>query len=245
MALDNLAAILYDESFLVQFFVSSYIIGAIIFLNLVRPLQPRLNRTFADTTLFDKMMYVFRIVLMLCAIEQPWEQLLAPMVGPDDVCLLNLGFTRDIDGQFDMRQQRLFQGRRTSKWNTWLKRTRKRILPLRVVAWHSSEDASEVVTRSLVATIRQLRYYSGSSPFFTRGLFLYIIWYHILPTILELAMLFVLGLLALILQFVLWTVGKGDAMKSLPASMILMGLHLLVKGAYFAFASEHIAFHTM
>jgi hypothetical protein len=118
--------------------------------------------------------------------------------------------------------------------------------PLYWNKWISPTNGKETVTRDLVATIRHLRYYSGSVFFFTRGLILYLFWYHVALSIFELATTCAVLLPILLVYWIIsWFHTFDTNGESFFATFHFEVLVGVVKIAYFGLASEQIAIHTM
>jgi hypothetical protein len=161
------------------------------------------------------------------------------LLNHDAIDMHDLAFLDEANGPTGARQQQLFHRKKPRSWRSIPGKIWKRLSPVGLIFWPSLEEGNRVVTRSFAATVRQLRYYSGSSLFFTRGLLLYLFWYRVLPKIFE----FVVNLAVyLAYQFLTWLAGRESDRGLFTVNAVTL---LVVRGVYFALASEQIAFHTV
>jgi hypothetical protein len=206
-----------------------------------------------DPMCYKQMTYIFRVVLMLSAIEQPQPVKSINSIArlnTDAISMLDLGANDGDSGALPTAQQRLFRRhKRKSVFQKILDLVWRLLLALGLLGRQSPANANGMVTRSLAATIQQLRYYSGSSLFFTRGLVLYLFWYHGAFAVFEFIALivimcpFMIGYIFLDIFKIINT--DGHEMLGLFFSIAFETLLGVIRGAYFALLSEHIAFHTM
>lgn len=157
----------------------------------------------------------------------------------DAIDMDDLTFLDEAHSLAGARQQQLFHRQKRRKWRSIPGKIFNRLSGVALIFWPFRNEQTEVVTRSFAATVRQLRYYSGSSPFFTRGLLLYLFWYCVLPKFVELVFNIVVFLAYL---FVTWLVGRSSdrGLFILNAATLLV-----VRGAYFELVSEQSGFHTV
>jgi hypothetical protein len=161
------------------------------------------------------------------------------LLNHDAIDMHDLAFLDEADGPAVARQQQLFHRQKPRSWRSMPGKFWKRLSPVGLIFWPSLDERNRVVTRSFAATVRQLRYYSGSNFFFTRGLLLYLFWYHVLPKTFECVINLVVYLAY---QLFTWLAGRKSDRGLFTVNAVTL---LVVRGVYFALTSEQIAFHTV
>ena len=152
------------------------------------------------------MLYTTLLVLLLTVIEET----IPPHVGSRSSLSApsETGFIReDQPTGFEASvQQHIFQGNPPRR-STGIYRRSFRYLakitaavwtPIHALAWHTRREAG-VTTRNIFSATRHLRYYSGSSYFFTRGLLVYLVYYRLIPDLMEAVVDWILSILQLML----------------------------------------------